>query len=359
LKLDSPASAYLSNLPKSWARVTVRDLLAHSSGVPSYNEMAGFAMQLSRDVGPAELMKPVFGLPLNFVPGTSSKYSNSDYFLLGLILQKVSHQTLGAYLSKSVFAPLGMRRTHLEQPHETGQNRAIGYSGSGTTFSETPYVSPNVIWAAGGFVSSARDLARWDIGLHSGNLLKASWVATMQSPTRLGGPYGFGSEIGTFHGRPTAGHQGSGIGFNTDYFVLPTEHLSVIVLCNSTRAPSEEIARHVASLCVPGLSDEGKPAIADTNLRITARVRHILQNAAIGIADPTDFSLTIDKGFFEFLKRGGPKMLGPLGAIKQLDLIASTLSVRRYRVQYEKGRLTWEFKFDAKGLVETMEPTKE
>jgi len=359
VSLDKRVSDYVRDLPQPWAKVKVRDLLDHSSGIPNYTELPGFAKQLGKDVDPVDLLRPVYRMPLKFVPGTSSAYSNSDFFVLGMIIQKVSHQTLGTYLSRNVFLPMGMRHTHLEMPLEGGPNRAVGYMKLETGFSETPYVSPNVIWAAGGFVSSARDMATWDIALHKRKLLTSGLVAKMEAPARPGGDFGLGSEIGTYHGQLTAGHQGSGIGFNTDYFVIPKYHLSIIVLCNSTRGPSEEIAKHIVGLCIPALSDEGKTAIVDPDPRITTRVRHILENAAAGIAEPADFSPAVDKGFLEFLKRGGPKMLGPMGKIQELDLIALTPHMRRYRVRYEKQRLEWEFKFDEKGLVASMEPTKE
>ena len=106
VSLDAPISKYLKNLPSQYDSVLVYQLLNHSSGVPDYVHIYGYMAQANQTQTPMQILNPVLKQPLDFRPGTKNAYSNSNYFLLGLIIETVSGKPLGTTLKKIFFSLL-------------------------------------------------------------------------------------------------------------------------------------------------------------------------------------------------------------------------------------------------------------
>src|SRR5262249_6324883 len=100
--LDAPISNYLPNTPAAWSVVTVRHLLTHTSGIRDYTDVPGWMATIRQDRSPEDLLKPVREAPLGFPPGESFRYSNSGYYLLGMILEKVSGKSYGDFLQERI-----------------------------------------------------------------------------------------------------------------------------------------------------------------------------------------------------------------------------------------------------------------
>jgi CubicO group peptidase (beta-lactamase class C family) len=275
LSLDDPIAKYLSDCPQAWHDVTIRNLLSHTSGIPDYTDVPGFFEHIRIDSTPQELIEPLESQPLQFPPGGRFRYSNSNYYLLGMIVERVSGMPLGQFLGDRVFKPAGMGASRLDDRADVILDRAAGYHWIGENVSKPPpivsgyhgrknvlqnaiYISPTRLWAAGGAVSSVNDLIRWEKALTQGKLLKTETVQEMSRPFKTSDgkeiDYGFGNELGVIKGHHFAGHQGSGVGFNAAVLRLLDDHLTVIVLCNQTSAPSLPIAMHLAGLYVPELA---------------------------------------------------------------------------------------------------------
>ncbi len=215
------------------------------------------------------------------------------------------------------------------------------------------------------------DLAKWEAALQKGTMLKLDVVKQMETPMKLTGggeaPYGLGNELGRDHGHRFAGHQGGGMAFNTALLRFPDDRLSVIVLTNLTQAPALPIARKIAALYLPDLSDEGKPAIRDDAPEITKVLKQVLLDAAQGKVDATRFTAQAAQEIVPRLPRIGPRFLGPLGALHAFLLIEHRVepskeggnTLRRYRAVYERGNMVWAFTLDAHGKIATMDPTQE
>ncbi|MBI1852480.1 MAG: beta-lactamase family protein [Planctomycetes bacterium] len=365
--LDDPVAKHLLDSPEAWSGVTLRHLLTHTSGIRSYHEVPGYFDQIRLDRTPQQLLQPVRALPLDFQPGTAWRYSNSNYFLLGLVIEKVTGKAYADFLDERLFRPLDMKGTRVNDHSVVLPRRAAGYTWRNDRLWNADVVSASQMWAAGGVVSTAPDLAKWEASLFSAKLLPKSVVEQMATPARLMDgretDYGFGNEVGVDHGHRFAGHQGGAIAFDATVLRFPSDGLSVIVLCNLTQAPSRTIARHIASLYLPGLSDEKNAGIEDGDPKTTSALRDVVLGIASGKIDRSPFTESAQKGLVPMIEKQGPRLLGRLGKLESFVLLERRgdggTTTHRYRATFEKGKLVWEFRTTADGKIESIEPPTE
>ena len=381
--LDAPLSQYLPDTPASWNAITIRHLLTHTSGIRDYTDAHPFFETIRQDATPQELLAPVKIGPLSFAPGTQWRYSNSNYYLLGLVIEKISGKPFADFVTTRIFLPLDMTQTRYNAPTDIVPNRASGYHWLGNDADKMPavvtgyhgrknvlqnaiFISPTRKWAAGAFLSTIGDLAKWDTALHAGKLLKPETVRLMTIPATLGdggeANYGFGNELLTVRGHRMAGHQGGGMAFNTTLLHCLDDHLTVIVLCNQTSAPSRPMALHIASLYVPALAFETASALPDREPQVTALLEKVLRAAQQGRADAAWFAPQA-QSLTGFIQREGPQFLGPRGMLKSLTLLdrreANGGRVYEYRAQFASGAIVWRLGLDAAGRIVLLAPVQE
>ena len=362
---DDRGRYVIPDLPKAWSPVTILQLLNHTAGAPDYIHAAGWKENIRLERSPGELLKPVFQLPLEFVPGTKWKYSNSGYFLLGLVIEKVSGESYANFLSQRIFQPLNMTSTKVGNPRDLISNRAAGYIWNGVLLNDE-YVSPSQKWAAGAVVSTAADLAKWAQSLENESLLGHASLQAMLAPARLAtgenAPYGLGNELDTDHRHRLAGHQGGGIGFNAAFLNYPDDHLAVVVLANLRGANALQLARHIAGFVLPELSDEDKSGIAD-DPKLTQALAGVLKAAAQGKVDPAVINPDVQAKLIPFLEQTGPRFLGRLGELRSFTLIEEATDAPnrdlRYRAKFDRGTVIWTFKLDAMNRIVSLEPRPE
>ncbi|MBI1752914.1 MAG: serine hydrolase [Acidobacteria bacterium] len=232
--LDAPVSRYLEGLPETWRPVTVRQLLTHTGGIPSYTDGPEYSAHMREDLPGLKLLETlVWKKPLDFAPGAKWHYSNSGYYLLGLIIEKVSGKAYGEYLQARFFAPLGMTRTRYGTETELIAGMASGYSEG----KPAPYLSMTQPYAAGSLVSSSEDLARWTLALHAGKAVSLESLKQMTTPVKTSDgkehPYGFGLSFRESQGRRLVGHGGGINGFVCHLEADPAARTIAVVLCNT------------------------------------------------------------------------------------------------------------------------------
>src|SRR5207248_6395014 len=129
-RVDLAASlrAYLPHLPLAWESATLRHLLTHTSGIPNYTDVAEYWHSTRLDVAREQILGLVLDQPLDFPAGSNWKYSNTGYYLLGLIIEAVSGQPYADYLRDHIFGPLGMTATRMNDPYAIIPGRAAGYT---------------------------------------------------------------------------------------------------------------------------------------------------------------------------------------------------------------------------------------
>lgn len=222
-------------------RVTIRQLLTHTSGLPDYEEL--IPADTTAPVKDRDVLELLRGRERTyFPPGARFRYSNSGYALLALVVEAVSGMTFAEFLRRHVFAPLQMNNT---VAYEAGVSdvprRAMGYTRRGDVFELTDQSLTSAVLGDGGIYSSVADLFKWDQALYTEKLIGQSWLR--QAFTDWGHGYGFGwfVEAGRLW------HHGETCGFTTRIERFPDKRLSVIILANRREAQLSGIARKLAN----------------------------------------------------------------------------------------------------------------
>lgn len=257
LGLDDPIHQYLSYLPGEWLGVTVRQLLTHTSGIPDYEEIRSYDVYRFR-LTPEEVIQIAHSRPMDFAPGTGWYYSNTGYFLLSMIVERIEGRPLGQVLESRIFGPLEMTQTRLADPEAIIRHRASGYwvNKAGELINRNPTETSSTL-GAGGILSSAYDLAKWDEALYGDQLLSAESKATMWTPAILPNGdstgYAFGWRVGRYKGHKSQSHGGQVAGFVANFSRFPDQEAAIIVFLNRYRVGSGRLKEALFDTFMPNL----------------------------------------------------------------------------------------------------------
>lgn len=230
LRIEDPVNEYLTDAPKSWAKITLVELLRHTSGIPEIQRDPQFRTWAIRPHTHAEEIAMFRNRPLDFEPGSEFEYSNSNYLLLGAVIERVTGEDYGNFLRKRIFVPLGMNDSGVDKDGLILPNRAEGYMNNNGRLVPAPSESMSVPWSAGSIYSTTGDLLRWETGLFNGKVLSAASLKAMTTPGK--GNYGFGVMITTEDGVQVVDHNGAIEGFAAHLAYVPGPRIAVIVLSN-------------------------------------------------------------------------------------------------------------------------------
>ncbi|MEM7354426.1 MAG: serine hydrolase domain-containing protein [Acidobacteriota bacterium] len=262
LAYDEPAAEWIPELAR-FEEVTVRHLLHHTSGLPSYytykmDELEEIAANKPSDElftsADAIAVYEDWGEP-EFEPGSRFEYSNPGYEILGLIIARVSEQSYGEFLDQHIFEPLEMQTAIVrDRPDLVIPHRAVGYrQHKRGGWRENDDHWANWVVGSGGVYASLDDLYRWDRAVAEEALVSREGWEEIFAPAVLTdgseSPYGFGWGLEPVHDRPAVHHTGSWVGFRTAIVVFPQDALTVVVLSNAT-AKAAELRDAVAELAL-------------------------------------------------------------------------------------------------------------
>lgn len=247
MTLDDRLGALLDDAPPTWAPLTVRQLLSHTSGL--VRESPGYLPILRQpDIN---VIRAAYPLPLQFTPGEKYQYSNVGYFTLAEIIRRKGGQPWPEFIAARVFRPAQLDATATtDQPRGL---RATGYAGKEGNW--TPVTDALALRPSGAFHSTVLDLAKWDRVLDGDTVLKPSSRKELWTRIRLNDgsthDYGLGWAVTAKGGRDMIRHGGSQSGFRTEYLRFPKERVTVIVLANADEAKPAVFAERVAELFLP------------------------------------------------------------------------------------------------------------
>jgi CubicO group peptidase (beta-lactamase class C family) len=237
LATTDPITRFLPDYPTQGRLITVEHLLTHTSGIVSYTGKPDFLSRARRDMSVTQMIEYFKNDPIEFAPGTRYAYNNSGYFLLGVIIEKLSGQPYAKFVEQRIFVPLGMEHTAYESHERALTLRALGHEKTDKGFRLSQPLSMLQPFAAGALVSTVDDLARWDAAITAGKLLTpASWKQVFTAYRLADGKstnYGYGWDVGSLRGVPSIAHGGNINGFATYAVRIPQEKVYVALLTNS------------------------------------------------------------------------------------------------------------------------------
>jgi D-alanyl-D-alanine carboxypeptidase len=237
LNLDDDVTKYVPEAPTQGRRITVRQLLNHTSGIHSFTSLPEAATNERLDLTHDQVLALIKNAPFDFEPGTAWRYNNTSFYLAGMVVERVTKQEYGAYVRDRLFKPLQMNSAQLCDARMVVPHLASGYERDHGVLVNAPFMSWKLPSAAGAICATATDLLRWQSALDSGRVLNATSLKLMRTPTKLADgtliDYGLGTRLGMMEGHTVLGHTGSGGGFAAALESFPDDHLTVAVLVNS------------------------------------------------------------------------------------------------------------------------------
>jgi CubicO group peptidase (beta-lactamase class C family) len=362
INLNEPASRYLPDLPSAWREVTIVQLLTHTSGIPDFEEILGYEAYRVPTTS-QQLIAVAAAKPMDFLPGTQWQYSNTGYYLLGLIIEKVSGAPYGLLLEKQILGPAGMTRTRSSTPTEVIAGRASGYALADGRLVNRDAMQPTAVGGAGDLVSTTGDLVKWNALLEAQPVLAKESYARMWANQSLtdGSPsgYGFGWFVSPVRGHRAQEHSGGTAGFSSDILRLPDDRVTVIVLTNSYDANPAGMAGHIAAQFVPGLV---YAKIPDTKPSLTRKLFKYYSHRL----DPEVYARDLSPEFLEKVRQRWSKghdfyrRLGPPLGIERVERDAGdAANSYRYRVRYAETALIVVATIDGRGWISNLAGAEE
>lgn len=268
LSLDDEVTTFLPEYPTSGHRVTIRRLLNHTSGIKGYTEMPAFR-EFQRLTRPRQELVALFSHePFEFAPGEQQTYNNSAFFLLGLVIEKVSGTSYESFVQTQLFDRVGMPDSYYCSERVVRKNHAHGYDTENGQLVLKGYLEHLWPYAGGSLCSNTTDLVAWTRALHDGKVLKPDSYREMITPGVLNDGtkirYGLGIAVGDIGGRRAIAHGGGISGFLSEVEYYPDDDLVIVVLLN-TNGPvaPRDLARQIADVVLPRPADRSRTFLGD------------------------------------------------------------------------------------------------
>jgi D-alanyl-D-alanine carboxypeptidase len=337
LSLDDAVGKYVPGLTRG-NEVTIRQILSHTSGYQDYAPEDYPVESQLKPVTPRTILDTWASKPLDFEPGTKWQYSNTNYVIAGLIIEKVSGEKLFDFLGEHIFSPLGMRSAWNSDQKELPPADAAPYVRAALgPIRACPNGGEGWMYAAGELAMTAHDVALWDISLMNRTVLKPASYDQMFTEVKLkdgkGTHYGLGVEILDRDGHHSIEHSGEVNGFVSDNQVLINDGVAVAVLTNHMAGGAEEITQLTAATVVGSKRSPAEKQAID--------IYHGLQNGQIdrSLLAPNLASYFNAQTISDYRDSLGP--LGdPLTFRQAAEELRGGMTLRVFHIQYPTQRLT-------------------
>jgi CubicO group peptidase (beta-lactamase class C family) len=346
LALDDKVAKYFPDLTRA-NEVTIRNLLSMTAGYQDYWPQDYVMPGMLKPVEPQHILDGWARKPLDFDPGTKYQYSNTNYVIAGLVVQKVSGQDLFSFLRAHVFTPLGMKSVtdinlgRLAESDPTGYMRyALG------PLHPAPKEGAGWLTAAGELAMTASDLAKWDIAMMDQKVLSPASYHQQQTITILkngtGSRYALGIVSTDQGGRHLLTHDGEVSGFTSNNDIYPDQKVAIVVLTNQDAAPAAgAISEAITTILFPDTDTQTKAA--------TDRARQIFLGLEQGKVDRSQFTDNANYYFSDAALKdfaaslapcGEPKTFAPMGAKRE----RGGMTTRSWRVSCgDKTLRAWTY----------------
>ncbi len=248
IHLQDTLNQYVPYFPNG-ERITLHQLLSNTSGIPDYIVMAEYEKIMKQRISLPDLFMLFLDKPLVFEPGTDFGYSNSNWVLLGYIIEQVTGKPYAEVLHERIFKPLGMAHSGVEWEQSIIRNRAMGYVDTGSGMLNAELIDDSMMHGAGAIYSTVDDLYRWDRALYGDAILSQKTLLQMWTPVseKDNSSYGYGWEIRSLHNRRIITHSGGLPGYVSDIVRFVDDDLVAIILSNLGSTAHSDIVRDLSA----------------------------------------------------------------------------------------------------------------
>ena len=345
LSLDDKVAKFLPRLTRA-NEVTIRQLLSHTSGYQDYWPQDYVMPDMLAAVTPQQILDTWARKPLDFDPGTKWQYSNTNFVIAGLIVEKVSGMPLLEFLQKKIFTPLAMHSVANVDKEKLGETDASGYMRYALgPLRPAPKEGPGWLFAAGELAMPAGDLAKWDISIMNRTLMKPASYQELEREVvlknGLGTSYGLGVHVSSEFGHRVLSHGGEVSGFTAHNLVFPDERVAVATLTNQDAVETtQEIVRAIAPLLLASVD-----ATASDKLE---QARMIFLGLEHGTIDRSLFTENANSYFSEPALKDIANSLEPLGTPQEFvqthQALRGGMRLRVYQIKFpDKTLEAWTY----------------
>ena len=345
LSLDDKVAKYVPNLTRA-NEVTIRQLLSHTSGYQDYWPQDYVMPGMMQPTTAQKILDMWARKPLDFDPGTKWQYSNTNYVIAGVIIEKVAGMPLLQFLQEKVFTPLGMTSVSDTDQAKLGDTDPAGYLRYALgPLRPAPKEGKGWLFAAGELAMPAQDLAKWDISIIDQKLMKPAsyreFGTDMLLKNGLSTHYGLGVDVNSQGGHRALSHGGEVSGFTAQNVVFPDDRAAVVVLTNQDAASaSGAIASGIAPLLF-ATTDPATPAKLEQAKKIFDGLQH-------GTVDRSLFTDNANSYFSEQALKDFAGGLGPLGTpqsfVQASQGLRGGMTLRVYIIRFpQKVLRAWTY----------------
>jgi D-alanyl-D-alanine carboxypeptidase len=345
LSLDDKVARFLPDLTRA-NEVSIRQLLSHTSGYQDFWPQDYCMPYVLRPISSEAILDRWARKPLDFDPGTKWQYSNTNFVIAGVIIEKASGMPFIQFLQEKVLAPVGIKNASDTDSKKLGLSDPEGYISYGLgPLRPAPKEGKGWMFAAGELAMPADDLARWDISIIDQTLLKPASYLAMETDVLLknglDSGYGLGVDVDTIAGHRALAHGGEVSGFTAQNIVFPDDRVAVVALTNEDAvSASGTIARAIAPLLLDS-ADSATPQKLEQAKKIFAGLQH-------GTIDRSLFTDDANFYFSDEALKDFAKGLGPLGTPQEFtqtnQRLRGGMTERIYRVKFAQKTLrAWTY----------------
>lgn len=285
LKVNDSLKKYFPNWSELNNQVTIHHLLTHTSGIFNYSTIHKSHQTFQRiQHEKPDLIKMFISKPLDFEPGTQWNYSNTGYYILGMLIEELSGKNYSQFLSENIFLPLGMLNTGVDDDRKIVQNKASGYYLNGNDLIHCNYINMNLILSSGAMYSTVEDLLIWDQALNNDKLLSRKSIKKMN--TQYKNNYGYGVSINMNGDKRVVHHNGGCEGFLSEIHRYVDNDFAVVVLSNYGFTAVNKLCKDIASIAFGEKYDmPAKPSVFPLSPEIL--------NSYLGLYEDKDLKLEL------------------------------------------------------------------
>jgi len=346
LSLNDKVAKFIPDLTRA-NEVTIRQLLSHTSGYQDYWPQDYVMPGMLKPVTAKEILDQWARKPLDFDPGAKWQYSNTNYVIAGMIVEKASGQPLFEFLQQNIFKPLQMKSVADIDRARLGDTDPVGYLRYALgPLRPAPATGDGWLFAAGELAMTAEDLAKWDISMINRALLKPASYKQFETEVELnnglGTHYGLGVDVRMQNGHRAVSHGGEVSGFTAENTVFPDDRAAIVVLTNQDAAnASGAISDGIASLLLKTADD---PAA----MQKTEQARKIFEGLQKGAIDRSLFTDNANFYFSDQALKDFAAGLAPLGEPQAFNQVRQGLrggmTLRVYTARFaNKNLMVWTY----------------